>query len=341
MSLIIYSQYTAIADTCLAPPQPESAEPNGAQPSMDLTNNSSPSAPTTQTQAQQATRSAAGGAGGLTSVAIASTASGAAGALAGWAFSSLSKQLATADLQTTLTDQPAIPGAFGAAPSSSKPPVPPASTRPSAASSTMKLAGGTLNLGGGGSKSKYDVAAVLGDDADDDLADAWGSSGSKGNGDLIDVDADADDWGGFEEAPTPLYPPPPPPPPPPQEDHDRLYGAAPVARPQLAAASSFSSPRTTTSKALQVPTPAPPAAAKQLRSTPSAANRSSTSGTPPTSRSASPALVSVQKVGSVQEPAPVVSLEGLSKEEKDREMARRREERKARIAGLKKAGGAK
>jgi SCY1-like protein 1 len=256
-------------------------------------------APTTQAQAGSA--SSVGGQ-------VISSAGGAAGALAGWAFASINKQLATSDLQTEMATSPPLPGAFSPAnpiarPSStSSAPAVPSASRPKGtpSSSGMKLSSGSRTLGGGVKKSALDD--ILGDE--DGIADAWGDDAEIG-GDLIDVNDDADDWGGFEEAPTPLYPTP----------------AAPLPTSRQAAVPAARSPWDDLAPPVPIQTkPSNGAVAK------------------PKVKPSSAVLVSLPAVTaptSPAEPSPQVSLSGLSKEEKEKEMMRRREERKARIAALK------
>lgn len=164
----------------------------------------------------------------------------------------------------------------------------------------MKLSSGSRALGGSAKKSTLDN--ILGDE--DGIADAWGDDADTG-GDLMDVNDDADDWGGFEEAPTPLYPTPAPPP--------------PTCRPAVALAAR--SPWDDLAPPVPIQTKPSNVAVAKPKVKPSAA---ALANLPTVTTPASPA-----------EPSPQVSLSGLSKEEKEREMTRRREERKARIAALK------
>lgn len=211
------------------------------------------------------------------------------------------QQLATSDLQTEMATSPPLPGAFSSSPYPSRPastqpgaapPAVPSSTKPrGSVSSGMKLSSKGANAG---SNKKSALDDILGDEGG--IADAWGDDG----GDLMDVNDDADDWGGFEEAPVPLYPTPP------------TLVAAPV------------SARTPWDD-LAPPVPA--------QTKPSNGASSKTKVKPSASMLASLPTVSTPTPSA--EPSPQVSLVGLSKEEKDKEMARRREERKARIAALK------
>lgn len=279
--------------------------------------------------------------------ALVSSAAGAAGSLAGWAFSSLSKQLATTEANSTMTAAPAQVQAL--TPSANTPDT---SRRPSADSVTASFSrpapsplvssfgqsssGGArtsaskpavhgMKLGGGPKKTQHSAFADIADevagewDDDDEVANAWG------NDDLMDVNADNDDWSelcapravtdnptaAFESAPAPEIAVPPP----------RSYyvtPAPPKPTPKAAPAPKVHAP--TPVKVKPTPTTTAPAP------TPAAAAAPSSVASPRSSISESSKPAS---------PAPP-SLASMSKEEKDKEMARRREERKARIAAMKK-----
>lgn len=292
--------------------------------------------PTTQVQAQ---------ANGNSNGQAISSATGAAGALAGWAFASLGKvslllarfscfprvqaltpadpssvfllqQLASADLHSTMSEQP-IPGSFGA-PSPSQSPSPytpqPPTSKPA---SSMRLTSNNphKSFGGvGASRGGHSaIDDILQGEADEDsVADAWGASGG---GDLIDVDADGDDWGGFEEAPVPLYPVVASTPAPQEEEEEDAWGQEEEVKPKP---KPTPKPTPTKPKAAAAPKPRP-------APTPKAPVVVAASTPPPPQPAATP-----------EPPAAVVNLASLSKEEKEAEMARRREERKQRIAGMKK-----
>ena len=151
------------------------------------------------------------------SAGIVNSAAGAAGALAGWAISSLSKQLASSEVHSSLSASAALTNG------SSTYHTPAASPRPSddghsaldkassnvatfgsgsASSSRANLPNGSspsrgMKLGGATAKkpqSAPKLADMVADEWEDgEVANAWG------NEDLIDVNADADDWG--ESAP--------------------------------------------------------------------------------------------------------------------------------------------
>ena len=184
---------------------------------------------------------------------LVNSAAGAAGALAGWAITSLSKQLASGEAHSSMSAAPAaatasgagglsgqtyqfssgsglhVPGGFGApssngdsprasidswtsapsqqASSSRAPTVPAArpasntvpgfgSTRPQSSfgkQAASGSSGGGLKLGGNKAKAKSTTNAaldeVMGDWDDEGVENAWGTD------DLIDVNADEDDWG--------------------------------------------------------------------------------------------------------------------------------------------------
>ncbi|KAF8606369.1 hypothetical protein BDV93DRAFT_343881 [Ceratobasidium sp. AG-I] len=135
-----------------------------------------------------------------------------------------------------------------------------------------------------------------------DVANAWG------DGDLMDVNADEDDWGAFEAAaPEPAHAPPKPASITPSHPTPKTPKAAP--------------PRAST---LSPPKPKP------RSSSPLASPGISTSDTWGTFEQDTPAATADASEGVKN-----LSLAGLSKEEKAAEMARRREERKQKIAQLK------
>lgn len=136
---------------------------------------------------------------------LATSAAGAAGSLAGWAFSSLGKHLASGEANSAMTAAPenSLPGTFTVSPSPSlstsrRESTESAPSRPS----NSRLNSSSLNSFGsrprpptqGGMKlnaSKPKLGANLMDELaaelDDDVANAWGD-------DLMDVNADTDDW---------------------------------------------------------------------------------------------------------------------------------------------------
>jgi SCY1-like protein 1 len=161
-----------------------------------------------------------------------------------------------------------------------------------------------MKLGGGPNKP---AATNYGADWDDDEADgtnAWG------NDDLIDVNADEDDWAAFESAPVPEIVVPPP----------QSYYVKPAAAPQSNGLTQSPPPKPPVSTPVPAPVPRVAAAATVVDDWGDVDSQGS--GT------SSPASKTVAA-------AVAPSLTAMSKEEKDKEMARRREERKARIAAMK------
>lgn len=262
------------------------------------------------------------------------SATGAAGALAGWAIASLGKQMSNSDAHSTLSAAPAsslAPPTSSYAPSSASSPN--ASPRPSTDDSwglpsTPKppsinvkkaaprpVASSSSGMRLGGTKPKTaapNLADVLADewhDADEGVETAWG------NDDLIDVNADTDDWAAFESAPIP---------------------EVAVAPPQ----SYYVKPPTQTNGTVR---PSPPKAARvaPAKVAPTLAPVVPATIPKPSPKPAqTPSLASNDGWGDIDDsrsgaasPAPsasnVASLAGMSKDEKDKEMARRREERKA------------
>ncbi|OCF77226.1 SCY1 protein kinase [Kwoniella mangroviensis CBS 8886] len=295
---------------------------------------------------------------------LANSAAGAAGALAGWAISSLSKQLSTPDMNSSMSAATAfnVPSGLSPNPSpmhsprigtdstavsafgSTSPSVPGPSSgkfatgvnggrRGSAGGSGLKLggSGNTRKTGGAGAgpgpSSLVDMVASEWDDNDNDGGNAWG------NDDLIDVNADEDDWSAFESAPIPEIVVPPP---------QSYYVTSP--KPP---SSSTNGVNTNTNKPIQKivssnsPKPSPVAAfASTTKSKPNSAVSPAMSSTtnddwgeiPDNDNNSSS---SPQKVASPTPQAQAQSLAGMSKEDKDKEMARRRAERAARIAAMK------
>lgn len=154
------------------------------------------------------------------------------------------------------------------------------------------------------SSSLADTLAGEWDDADDGgVENAWGTD------DLIDVNADEDDWAAFESAPVPEIVVPP----------AQSYYVKPPAQTNGTRAAPPTAPAPTP-RVAQAATKAPPVLA------PIAVKPS-----PAPSQTAT--IASNDDWGDVDAPAksstPQPSMAGMSKEEKDKEMARRREERKA------------
>ncbi|CAE7145252.1 unnamed protein product [Rhizoctonia solani] len=239
--------------------------------------------------------SAAGG----SSAALVTSAAGAAGALAGWAISSLGRKLATSEAQGSLSNAPSADRPVSAPPEPSSTPVS-ALPSPAASIATVPSHSKGMQLG-----AKTSTRQLLNEDDEwgvdsgaADVANAWG------DGDLMDVNADAGDWGAFEAAaPEPVAP-------------------KPVTPSFIAPARAKTAPTPTRTTTLSPPQTKP---------------RTS-------SPLASPAVNNSDTWGSFEQEAPStdktesaksMSLAGLSKEEKAAEMARRREERKQKIAQMK------
>ncbi|KAF9268803.1 ARM repeat-containing protein [Marasmius fiardii PR-910] len=233
---------------------------------------------------------------------LVNSAAGAAGALAGWAMSSLGRRLASSDMQTTMAtvtdmDRPtSAPPAENSRIGSLRPS--PLLASASAAPSTVPspiisnhipsaYKAKSLQLGANKVPASVAAASLAQQLADEAAAEDGVDTNPWGNDDLMDVNADQDDWSAFESAPT-----------------------APTPTPQPVA-----------------PTPiAPkPVTAVKPASTLSPSTRWDTGGwdeDPSTTRSPSPAA------------SPSLPST-MSKEGKAAEMARRKEERKQRIARMK------
>ncbi|OCH90251.1 ARM repeat-containing protein [Obba rivulosa] len=256
--------------------------------------------------------------------ALVNSAAGAASALAGWAISSLGKKLAAADLQSTMdTNVGAEIDRPTSAPASGDALRPLASTFASAASSShlgAKPGAKGMQLGAHKVPASVSAAALAAEWADEAVADAaqinyWGSD------DLMDVNADQDDWSAFETAPvinssslssTP-------------NGAKDLWGDRGFTSPDPA--DDFLKPASKVSKPLHSPRPV---YLNTPRSpSPLIANRNSRQP-----RSATP---SESDAGEHTAPQKAVSTAGMTKEEKAAEMARRKEERRQRIAALKEA----
>lgn len=249
---------------------------------------------------------------GVPQAGLVTSAAGAAGSLAGWAFSNLSKQLSSGEAGTlsaqpaaSLSPPPSMPASMPATRRSSDvgaadPPRPALPSKVASFGGATKLSSGHgMKLGGSGAK-KPTTSLV------DELAGEWDDGpGGWGNDDLINVNADEDDWTAFEQAPVDI------PAPAPAQDY-YVKAASPKPAP--------AKPKPKPTPAAQ-PKPAPPSPAivapKPVK--PSAPEPTSRPG----SGSSTPNLAS------------------MSKEDKEKEMARRREERKARIAAMKEQKAAK
>ncbi|KAH9062370.1 armadillo-type protein [Lactarius vividus] len=240
---------------------------------------------------------------GGTEATLVSSAAGAAGALAGWAMSSIGKKFTPADMQSAIS------------PAQTPPPPVPSESRPtfgSPAPPPPVPSGGKpkgLQLGA----QKAALSSVLPGGLADEVR--W-------DGDLMDLNADADDWNAFESAPAQsgsgwggtadnedpwgAFEEPPPPPVP-----------IPVTELTSPAMASTVTPARTHSTQTAWP-------ARVAALSPSPSPRSTPLASPAPSEGALSTALS-----------PVSSKVGMTKEEKAAEMARRKEERKQRIAQLK------
>lgn len=234
---------------------------------------------------------------------LVNSATGAAGVLAGWAISSLSKQMSTTEVHSTMS----------ATPAAARPPVPSTSVSPSPSSSSTMAPSAPVPGFGSTNKSsmklKPKVAAPV-----ESFADEWddgGAANAWGTDDLIDVNADTDDWAAFESAPVPEIVVPPP-----QSYYVKptINGAAKPAAPPVKSAPSVKS----------APTPSPQPPMKPAMPTAPVSDGWDDEVEEPSRSAPTPPPASATP-----------SLANMNKEEKELEMARRREERKARIAAMK------
>ncbi|PPQ98450.1 hypothetical protein CVT24_004129 [Panaeolus cyanescens] len=257
---------------------------------------------------------------------LVTTAAGAAGSLAGWAFSTLGKRMAASDLETPMatTTGPEVDRSNSAPPTSlsnhigeiKRPTF--ANNLSSSSLPASRSTGKGLQL----NSSKQNTSVAAGILADEILEDVAGSATLEGNpwgnDDLIDVNADEGDWSAFETAP--------------------VNSPSPNIPQTPFATASFGG--TSVSKVNHTPRTASPSNIARARSP------LSPSG--PTSRPKSPPVVqdswdSGAEWGSTEAPPTQISSPAttghapstLTKEDKALEMARRKEERKQRIAMLK------
>ncbi|KAI0743379.1 ARM repeat-containing protein [Daedaleopsis nitida] len=255
--------------------------------------------------------------------ALVNSAAGAAGALAGWAITSLGKKLATGDLQTSMTsaigaaiDRPtsapaANAGLNGNTLTISTASVPLTPTSSSNAGPTRSLTSPSKGKGMQlGATKLPSIASSIPDWAEEAAAELETSQSTNpwGSDDLMDVNADDDDWSAFESAPAPA---------PSTEPtyfgfgnvHSQSISPDPWAAPAVAPKAPIA-PQPKRPIATHRPSiPSPLASPRPLSSTPSESGKA--------------------------EPVPTHSTTGMSKEEKAAEMARRKEERRQRIAALK------
>ncbi len=173
----------------------------------------------------------------------------------------------------------------------------------------MKLGGAKAKAANGSSLA--DTLAGEWEEADE-VANAWGTN------DLIDVNADDDDWAGFESAPIPevIVPPAQSYYHPPSQPNGKSSYQKPSPDP---------SPRKKSPVPAAVPTLSKPVFASPLSKSTSPASSSAPSFDEWADAEEAPSNAPSPQKGTV----PMPGLAGMSKEEKDKEMARRREERKA------------
>ncbi|KAJ3517647.1 hypothetical protein NLJ89_g377 [Agrocybe chaxingu] len=276
---------------------------------------------------------------------LANSATGAAGSLAGWAISSLGKKLAASDMQTPISATDASvdrslsvpsPASFSshigeisrptyATPSHSSPAVPNAASK-----------GKGLQLGA--NKVPENVAmSILAEEA---AASASLEGNPWGSEDLMDVHADDDDWSAFETAPTAT------------QTKSTLVSSFRSSQPQTPVIpGDWSLGLTNGGSSTRTPAPSTLRPIKN----PSIQRAQSPISRPLSSQSSGPKSPGVHSSWEAENawdlpaaPKPTPSLASsnsavLTKEEKALEMARRKEERKQRIAMLKeqKKTGAK
>ncbi|RDX48021.1 ARM repeat-containing protein [Lentinus brumalis] len=264
---------------------------------------------------------------GSTPNALVNSAAGAAGALAGWAITSLGKKLATGDLQTSMTsaigpsiDRPTSAPAANAALagntltlsstsdfSSGPPPLTP--TLSSSSGPTRSLTSPSKGKGMQlGATKVLSHASAIPDWAEEAAAEMETSSTNPwGNGDLMDVNADEDDWSAFETAPA-------------ASTAADDFGFGNVHADAVVADSWDTIPK-------------PPVAPQPTRPTP--AHRPSVPSPLASPRPGSGTRSITPSEKKAEAAYPASSTAGMTKEEKAAEMARRKEERRQRIAALK------
>ncbi|KAI0344760.1 ARM repeat-containing protein [Trametopsis cervina] len=259
------------------------------------------------------------------SSALVNSAAGAAGALAGWAISSLGKKLTTGDLQSTMGSvsqaaaidmsrpgsAPLASASAGLTGDSIRPNLtstlstPDAKPKSLANGSSSKAKG--MQLGASKIPASSQVAVDWAEEAAAEAeAEGSGQANAWGTDDLMDVNADQDDWSAFETAPV----------------VDHATNLSNARAPSESGSSQSPAVMNDWGTALS-----PPVSKKNIQtqlqlpsrpSTPSEAGRID----PAQNRGTSPAS------------APSAPSQ-MSKEDKAAEMARRKEERKQRIAALK------
>ncbi|CCL98356.1 uncharacterized protein FIBRA_00351 [Fibroporia radiculosa] len=279
---------------------------------------------------------------------LVNSAAGAAGALAGWAISSLGRKLAAADLQSTmdgaersgLAPPAAVANSVDGSDSRPSSRLGTTLSSPAAPVRAVDSAGKTKSMQLGANKVPASLSAnkATSDWAQEAAAEADTPRNPWGNDDLIDVNADQDDWSAFESAPVPIVG---------LGFSDVLDQNSPAlhyssddpwASPSPSGAKLPSNGWGASSKSPTLPIHQPVGIRAGMTRSPPTNNRLSTmsnmtrSPTPSDSGRASPAVHDRPMSGAA---TPQSSTAGMTKEEKAAEMARRKEERKQRIAALK------
>ncbi|KXN90149.1 N-terminal kinase-like protein [Leucoagaricus sp. SymC.cos] len=265
---------------------------------------------------------------------LVNSATGAAGALAGWAMSSLGKRVSGLSQSSNIGELPNKPFST---PTTSSPPST-SNFSSSTLSPSTSTKGKGLQLGGSArGKSSSNAIADFAKELEDESSGPGGLGDNPwGNDDLMDINADEDDWSAFETAPAPSSP-------------------SPTIQPQptkltttsntIPSGSSNGVRKTSSSGTTN--TLSPPSTTKtrpglQRAISPVPSNHRSTPvHSPPPSAAADWSDADdwgkPEPVGSA---SPAISTTSstvtpMTKEEKVAEMARRKEERKQRIAMLK------
>ncbi|KAK2467839.1 hypothetical protein APHAL10511_000134 [Amanita phalloides] len=251
---------------------------------------------------------------------LVNSAAGAAGALAGWAITSLGKRLAASDLQSTIS--PDVSGF-------SEKPIDIGTSSSGFVMNDISSAEVRGDKGKGMqllTKQTNFATEFDAETADDIKKNPWG------NDDLIDINADQGDWGTFETAPPIVAPKPKPI----ISQSGINILVPPSARPRSSEERKIISSRRIGSPGQRQ---VPHSINRQtLQSSPSASRQSTPVSSPRLSKvdwDDGSGWDDAEKHGNGGASPAVSSLAGLSKEEKAAELARRKEERKQRIAQLK------
>ncbi|KAJ7755752.1 armadillo-type protein [Mycena maculata] len=259
---------------------------------------------------------------------LVNSAAGAAGVLAGWAISSLGKKLATTDMQSTMT----VASGLGIDRSTSAPGPAGSSTYPhgippvglagvkSGVSTPTPSKSKAMQLGAHKVPSSVAAAALV-----EQLAEEAAAAEGEGNpwgdgGDLMDVNADEDDWSAFETAQPDV----------PSVESNGFGGRASLPSPDPWAESQSTDDGVWGNSSQPLYGAQPQKAAVRVHPTPIPS--------PPVPEAAGWDSVGAWEAPSTKKPLSTSSAQSaatLTKEEKAAEMARRKEERKQRIAQMK------